>query len=537
MYEVSPEIYDNILDEMMSELDERNYSYDESALKSILDTWLERKQPLLELLSKHPNWDAERLMIKFDTDFSRKINTDVTGNFVSWLFGLRETKEVLTKPDEEYGDWFTTYSELGEKYNDVFYNSLVQRSYMTEEDQPYLEILNSISENFRFRVGMKTTKIVRKIFEHHGWTKIMRTETDYSGNTVEYNAFEREYAKFCDALCPIKVTRHTCISLNPLDFLLMSNGNSWHSCHDIGEDGDSGCYSSGVISLMLDNHSFVFYTVDASFDGEDIELEPKLQRQLFAFHDNQLLQSRLYPQANDYGAKEIYTDIRNIVQKIVADCCGKPNLWIKKKVTHNLVHTGNGATCYADWFNFDHPSVSVFKDCADETHEPIVMGAYPICIECGYTHNETENINHCSGGMVCESCGRHISRDDVHWVGDDPYCGDCVTYCERCGNYELNDYATWIESEDRYICEYCRDEYYSRCEHCGDWYHNDDLTYVDSTERYVCEDCLDYTYYQCEDCEEYFPRKDMNEYVNPDTGEVCFYCDECYAEREENEDE
>lgn len=532
MYEVSTKIYNNILNEMMEELDDRNYSYTESALESILDTWLERKQALLDLLSKHPNWDAERLMIRFDTDFSRKINTDVTLGFVNWLFALPETQDMFYKD----GIW-KTYTDIGEAYYSAFYNALTCHTYIEEEDQKYLDKINNINENFRFRAGMKSTKIVRKICEYHGFTKIMRREIDYFGNEVEYNAFEREYAKFCDALCPIKITRHTCISLNPLDFLLMSNGNSWHSCHDIGENGDSGCYSSGVISLMLDEHSFVFYTVDASFNGELIELEPKLQRQLFAFHDNQLLQSRLYPQNNDYGAEEVYRDIRNTVQKIVADCCEKPNLWVKKKVDHNLVKTGVGATCYADWFSFSYPSVSIFKDCVDVARSPIIMGTSPICIDCGCIHNETESINHCESGAVCEDCGRRISEDDAYWVGDYCYCRECVTYCERCGEYELNDRATWIESEDRYICEWCRDEYYTYCEHCGEYVDNDNATWVSSTDKYVCEDCLEYRYERCEQCGEYFLNKEIKEMEDPDTGEVHFYCDECYEEIESEREE
>ena len=454
MYEVSEKIYNSILNEMENELCDRDYDYTRTALRKILDIWIERKQPLFEILSKHPNWDTEKLMIKFDTDFSRKIDTNTTLNFASWIMNLPEIKSLFFFLDEYNWEHLT---EEGKCVNSAFANCLAVHTYVEEEDQSYIDDINKINENFRFRAGMKSTKIVRKICEHYGLTKIMREEFDYFGNKVEYNAFEREYAKFCDALCPIKVTRHTCISLNPLDFLLMSNGNSWHSCHDIGHHGDGGCYSSGVISLMLDEHSFVFYTVDASFNGTNIELEPKLQRQLFAFHDNQLLQSRLYPQSNDYGAKEIYTDIRNTVQKVIADCCEQPNLWVKKKVSCDLVKTGSGATCYADWFSFSHPSVSIFKNHIDDARSPIIMGAPPICIDCGGIHYETESINHCCSGYECECCGRRISEDDACWVGDYHYCRDCVTYCEYCNEYELNDRVTWIESEDCYVCEYCRD--------------------------------------------------------------------------------
>ena len=524
MYEVSNETYQNILQEMKDVLCDRNYDYSNRALESIVDTWASRKANLLDLLSKHPNWDENRLMIRFDKDFAREINIDTARGFVNWLYYNTSVGTIdVTKPS----DWSTT-----SLYDALFVN-FTGNTYLEEASASDITRINELSESFNFRAGMKVTKVMRKICEHYGWDKIMKTETLWSGETREYNAFEREYAKYCDAMCPIKVKRHTCISLNPIDFLLMSNGNSWRSCHYIDwADDHPGEYSSGTISYMLDEHSFVFYTVDAEFDGELIEMEEKLQRQMFGYHNNRLLQSRLYPQSNDCGAKEVYTDIRNIVQKVIADCCGKPNLWVKRSVRD--VSKGYGATCYADWYHQGELcSVSVFKDCADCTDLGYIeMGAEPICISCGSHHGEEGNIDCCSAGEVCECCGCRISRDDARWVGDYPYCEDCASYCEVCGEYEVNDRMTWIESEGRDVCEYCLDNYYSRCSDCGEWVNTDNLTWIESDQRYVCEDCLD-EYFQCTECGEWFAENDMHELNGHE------YCEECYNEilEEENEEE
>lgn len=527
MYKINETNLDNIKYEFKEELNDRDYDYRDSSIDFIFDTYQRRKANLLELFSKHPNWNEERLMIAFDEDFSRKVNTSMTGNFFDKLY--YKIKDLRL-------DTFDVFSN----YYSYIYNLFSKQTYIDSNDAYNLEKVNEMHESFRFREGMKVTKCVKKMCSTFGWDKIMGQEYDREGNLVEFNFFEREFAKYCDAISPIKVTRHTCISLNPVDFLLMSNGNSWESCHYIGNDpSGAGCYSSGTISYMLDEHSFIFYTVSSDFNGEEIEREPKINRQVFGYNDYQLLQSRLYPQGCDIGAKEIYTDIRNVVQKVIADCLGEPNLWIKRKVSN--VYRGDCATVYEDWYHFENLcSVSVLKGKEDESLDTIYMGAEPICINCGEYHTVEGNID-CEydddSYYYCEDCGTRMHEDNVYWVGDYPYCRECVTYCERCGEYETNDEAVWIESENIYVCGSCYERYYSYCECCGKYWDNDQMTEVDGG-TWVCYDCREEYYTMCCDCGEFYPNEDMLEVINPRTGEVKSYCEDCYEEEmEDDEDE
>lgn len=525
MYKINETSLDYIKDEFKEELNDRDYNYRNSAINFIFDTYQRRKANLLELFSKHPNWNPEHLMISFDEDFSRKINTSVTGGFFEWLF---------YRMDEHFPDTAQLYKD---NYSSM-YTCFSYKPYLEESDDFYLKYINAMHESFRFRAGMKVTKCVKKICSTFGWDKIMGNEYDREGKLVEVNLFEREFAKFCDAVSPIKITRHTCISLNPVDFLLMSNGNSWDSCHYIGDEpADAGCYSSGTISYMLDEHSFIFYTVSSEFTGEDIERERKINRQVFGYNDYQLLQSRLYPQGCDVGANEIYTDIRNVVQKVIADCLGEPNLWIKRKV--NNVYRGDCATVYEDWYHFSNLcSVSILKGKEDEDLETIYMGAEPICINCGEYHTVEGNID-CEYDEdeynYCEDCGCRIHSDNTYWVGDYAYCHDCVTYCERCGEYEVNDNTYWIESEQRYVCESCYDDYYGHCDCCNDIFSQDELTEV-SGNQWVCSECLREEYTECAGCGDIVYNDEVREVVNHRTGEVTYYCEDCYEE-EEDEDE
>ena len=536
MYEVNEKVYNHLLQEMKEELDKREYRWNEHALRDILNQWKAQKAPLLELLSKHPNWDEDGLMIRFDVDFSREIDKIQSQRFITWLKAHTDIQSKTIVLKDAFGTPTWTY------HLDVIFNAAFAfNTYIPEEEGPTMEAINELSDTFHFRAGMKTTKVVRKICEYFGWDKVKGIAIDIEGNQIEYNAFEREYAKFCDALCPIKVTRHTCISLNPIDFLLMSYGNSWNSCHYIGSSpSHAGCYSSGTISYMLDEHSFVFYTVSADYDDKEIEREPKLQRQMFGYHDNQLLQSRLYPQGNDCGAKQTYDDIRQIVQKVIADCCGKPNLWVKRSVKN----VSAGGTIYPDWEHFDYLcSVSVFRDAmvlaAANELECIEMGEEPICIRCGYTHGVEDNISCCDSRWTCSCCGAEIDdEDDVYYIRDEPYCCDCAVYCDLCGEYELSEYTTYIESEGINVCNDCRDDYFTWCGCCDEYVRNDDVTYVERDGFYVCNECLEYHYHQCEKCEEYVHDDDVNDVVDDETGEIHFYCNDCLREiEEEMEDE
>lgn len=474
MANISTEIKNSIIDEMEEELKERGYYYERQHLTKIVDECVNRKNNLIDLLSKHPLWNPEKLMIQFDTDIERKICTDEVSSFVSWL---------RPRVNGMYDSRKCWYDEQSREYKICCFINNINSQFFSENMQHEINKVNSLNKNFKLRTNMKSSKAIGKICREEGWDKL--------------EGFNQKYAALCDCLSPIKVRRHTCISLNPVDFLLMSNGNSWSSCHYINTADDHGCYSSGTISYMLDEHSFIFYTVDASYDGNQIEREPKIQRQMFGYNDETIVQLRLYPQDNDIGAEAIYDDIRAIVQKVIADCLDKPNLWIKSsKDAEDIAMKGSGATCYPDW-RLCNPggelcTISVHKERSKDNLPEFIFGAKPICISCGNRHYDEENISCCGGGEVCSDCGRRIFGDDIYWVEgywySEPYCGNCVTYCEDCCEYRPNDECKEIDGV--YVCNSCIEhKSYYNCYECGDLHHEDNMYYDEETDEYYCEEC------------------------------------------------
>ena len=162
-----------------------------------------------------------------------------------------------------------------QKYPTEIFNFLIKIPVYTSQyiDSELADELNKICPEVHAHDGQKTSRVINKLLAYIG-----------VGKHPEYN---REFAKYADALNPLKITRHTILSVNPLDYLTMSFGNSWASCHTIDKQNKrnmpnsyQGMYSSGTISYMLDSPSMVFYTVDASYDGNDFWHEPKINRQM-----------------------------------------------------------------------------------------------------------------------------------------------------------------------------------------------------------------------------------------------------------------
>ena len=311
----------------------------------------------------------------------------------------------------------------------------------------------------------------------------------------------------------------------------MSFGNSWASCHTIDKankrrmpNNYSGCYSSGTISYMLDEVSMVLYTVDATYNGNEYWNQPKINRQMFHYGEEKLVQGRLYPQDND-GADSVYTPYRNIVQDIISTIFGFPNLWTLSKGTDNASRYINSyGTHYRDYECYSNCSLSRVK--GSENNDYIRVGASPICVHCGDRHGNADNISCCSK-YRCADCGEPIAEEDVIWVDDEPYCRDCVRYCERCDEYH--------RGEERYVngygwvCESCLNEYFVYCECCDEYVREEDTVWIECEDRYVCESCCNRYYSYCEDCGEYFLDDEMHIYGDRQL------CEDCYDSRVENE--
>ena len=464
-FKLSDEQRKELLDEIMTLLRDFDYNPTEEACNKILDEWAKKKGNLIQLLEKHPAYNG-KFQITFDSDFKRDVDSSVIDNFFEYL------GHVIDKREYVIGHW--KYSELNKIINDAeacanilhnyshicrtindhnlnYYEKVIEKfigyraKYMNRSDlyfdhnhcfdretyrlcdkitdlrryiyyNDYNQFaneelaagINSLFPEVKAVKRQKVSKIVNKICTMYGFNK-----------DENYN---KEFAKFSDAINPLSIKRHTVLSVHPVDYLTMSFGNSWSSCHTIDKTNKRnmpnsyhGQYSGGTLSYMLDETSAVFYTVDKSYDGDKIELEPKINRNMFHIGNNKIVQGRVYPQTSD-GNGDTYTEIRNIVQKVIADCMGRPNMWTLKRGTSECekVIISKGVH-YRDYENFESCNVSYLKLDNDEIDEnKITVGHTPICPCCGETHYNSEAIE-------CECCYTEDDNDSDDDFSDDDF--------------------------------------------------------------------------------------------------------------------
>lgn len=493
-----------LLNDMEQLLSEYGYKFTGYALNKIIDTWASNKADLIKAFKRHPNYLEGKFMIVFSHNFDRKIDMRALNGFYNWVMytAAEPAREFMPTEMRNYVSSHH-YRYPGNVWGMFSHLSVTANQYMSEETA---EMFNGINPEFHARAGQKTSRMTNKLCAYIGLNRL-----------PDYN---REFAKYADALNPLKITRYTVLSVNPLDYLTMSFGNSWASCHTIDKNNKrgmpnsyEGMYSSGTISYMLDSPSMVFYTVDASYNGNDFWNQPKINRQMFHWGEEKLIQGRLYPQDND-GDNSVYTPYREIVQKVMSELFDLPNYWTVSKGTDAAgKFIDSDGTHYRDYNNYSNCTLSRPKGSENDSY--ITVGHAPICIECGNEHDTEDCISCCSkpNEYYCSECGDAIDEDDVIWIDNEPYCHDCVFWCDECESYFVGE-GTTVINEYGYtitVCDDCLDRY-TYCDCCCD-YHPSEMTYwIDVDNESVCDDCFSNNYGTCEYCGEHFQFKDLEDH-------------------------
>ena len=528
-----------LIDEMMEVLKDYGYHPTEYGIGKIIDRWAEQKWNLIEFLQNHPNYVPGKYMIAFTVDDVREINRQGVKEFINFMIdgGSGTFKRNAQYETEEA-------RQEAKRHDNVMLDSVLQmfiylRDYWTPNqfvDEKFLEKLNNWFSwmevhPFRFQVGQKVTRVVRKICDRFGYSNIPE--------------FDKYYAKFADALSPMKIKRYTVLSCHPVDYLLMSHGNSWTSCHTIDKekrDSNSSdshwsmCHSSGTVSYMLDGTSMVYYQLSPEEDENNLELKPKVVRQMYHYQDGAMITGRLYPQGNDYNG-DVYTPHREIVEKIISESLDVPNLWkIKKGSDACIRHVCSQGTHYEDYGHFNTCNFVYLR--GTDGSQLIEIGSDPICIECGEEHSNSYSVS-CCNIHVCPECGREINiySDDYIEIDGEYYCDDCVCWCECCESYHPGSQTEWVESVQMRVCDDCIRENFVQCSVCGELIPEDDA-YLDTYGERYCESCFSTSVTEFDG--EMYPTGELGECK--ECGVVCLLddmidgmCPDCYEEEEENE--
>ena len=267
---------DKLVDDMMALLTKYNHRNSEYGVCKILDKYFTAKEPLIKLISQSENYKGDMRII-FDEPFVRESLVDDIRKAVCSFRG-EQVKKCILKYQDDNGKTLQDYLKTGTTHIDVKHmakaKSILHSAEVSkfskfsgatiESDKKandfdvamahfYYIASSTMPEEFEvgdcsIHKGLKTSRAFNKVCTHFGVDK--------------WNKYNKEFAKYSDLVSGKERTLNFIISLNPLDYLTMSFGKSWASCHTIDKSNRrrmpnaySGAYCNGVLSYMLDKAS------------------------------------------------------------------------------------------------------------------------------------------------------------------------------------------------------------------------------------------------------------------------------------------
>lgn len=401
---------DKLVDDIMYLLTKYQHRNSEHGVCKMLDVYFTNKSPLIELLKKSEHYVGD-MRVVVDLELEREIDRNEVYYFCVSFPQDVESSAAILKTTDVNGKKRADYLATGTKSlnakdlaNADVVNNLCKNNanrdqfdaegYLKESVKAanrfsraicnrFAEIhkavlssydCDSLQDNVDYKLapGMKTSRAFNRVCAYYGVDKLPK--------------YNKLFAQYADLVAEGKRKLKFFISVNPLDYLTMSFGKSWSSCHTIdkfnkrGMPNDyNGMYCGGTMSYMLDGSSIITYVHTRM--PETFE-DGKLYRNMFHFENNMLIQSRVYPQSND-GATDLYQIFRQIVQKELSQMLGlESNVWIKKTKGAGSSTDSTGVH-YQDYVHFSSCNASYPKEKPECANNIVHIGHHRVCPYCG----------------------------------------------------------------------------------------------------------------------------------------------------------
>lgn len=402
---------DKLVDDIMELLIKNGHRCSEHGVCVLLDTYFTNKEPLIKLFmtSKHYIGD---MRIAVEKEFDRTIDAVQIREFFHYINAKLYTDEMIEFKDSK-GKTMFDYLQTGKKVLTIaeLPDANTQEKKFTKMQQ-FNEndgsTMDSYEKRLRFdrymnyfkntprsvmpadyqltekapllKAGTKMSRAFNKVCTYYGVDKLHPETVD--GKTVY--PYNKVFAEYADMVSDLKRKMQFIISLNPLDYLTMSNGVNWKSCHNILD----GCYKAGTISYMLDTTSIITFVVQGIND--DIHKIPKVYRQMYHYKDNLFVQSRLYPQGND-GATDLYEKFRGFMIKELFSLLRVNGEWTYKNgPSYCTSHINSVGKHYPD-YKYNRNTGIFYPTSKESDIQNLVMtvGHETICANCGHTFDDS----------------------------------------------------------------------------------------------------------------------------------------------------
>ncbi|MCL1986691.1 MAG: hypothetical protein FWG64_01800, partial [Firmicutes bacterium] len=440
------------------------------------------------------------------------------------------------------------------------------------EDERAIDYINQCFECVGVKVvkGQKLSKVLSKIFA--------KTHVD------KVSSYQKIFAKMSDLVNHgnEKSDEQLIISLHPCDYLTMSNGNSWTSCHSLKNKstGNSlpvrqagGEYSAGTLSYMNDTCTAIAYTLARiPAVNEPLWHVPKKSRVVVYFDfPVGFFVGKVYLPVRQAGGDSSHFTVTNFAETIggclkSAFDCTSDNAKFHR-LEEQKVHKTPYSLHYIDYCVAFTVNSQKTIDC--ETGQP----AY--CVECGKTLKKTNKLSCCHEIINCHCCKqptqkRNMSLVDGFWVCND--CNQPCFYCSKKFDWSTHvrvdlDNRYWKSQQTVVICEHCLSEnfkwlvccdtyvpknqfdyflekdgicracyrlHYRECQPacrtgrcCHEVKDSRQFQYADNFSDGICVDCLLKYFSECDGCLDYHKTENMTELFTDFVGNKHYVCQSC----------
>lgn len=352
--------FDSILQESYKLLKARKWSVTITGIEAEMIMWLTAKSDKIEEMVKSPFYNGN-LQLVIPENIVRETASNVAytalNNIDSMIYDHenamvndegKTVREVFIEalkdiPDEVTADKIKDYAckELISNVNDLYntgfecekkraklrniHGALLYIKTNLEEriTQDKADRLNDILELDKKKViaGQKTSKIVSRLL-----------------HMLDYPHYNLAFTRFSDLINENVQKGYYVVSLNFLDYLRMSDGPEWSSCHTTDPHNTRGLpqqyhgqYVQGCLSYANDGVTYITYFVDSIDDNPD--RKDKIYRQCMHIRQDGkfFVRGRVYPQGND-GQTDIYKEMLRMFYKAMGIENKYKNIGVAKEV-------------------------------------------------------------------------------------------------------------------------------------------------------------------------------------------------------------
>ncbi len=428
-----------------------------------LQYWSTEKIKLYKLLNnqfilKIPfSYNREKRDIERDID-ALIYQNDEYGQFVN---SIKKIIRNLPQPDDAFYN-----DEFYELVCDIFHiDSLVDNSIHTYINQKVTFKAEDAKRELQLQPKGKPVKMLGKIITYFIENNIIKSEEDKKYYAEELENFRIRHSQILNEKV---ITGNLCLSVHPLDFMTMSDNNTWNSCMNWR---NGGCYHVGSVEMLNSNNVVCCY-IESSKPfyltkerNDNYTWNDKKWRQLFYVTKDIIVSGKSYPYFNkditmaalnalrdlakknlnwtyEFGPEQ-YSDMLHI-RTLKAMENNQKFIHTGKTTKHNIIFHTKGM--YNDMLNDQRTKYYCVRNKVKHNKVITYSGKAP-CLCCGesvisesdyYSDEYNERYNNV-GQVVCESCNKeHFSCDICHETCNSSYLyqvkenGDIHKYCEHC---------------------------------------------------------------------------------------------------------